>query len=441
MAGRTAKRGSGSDGPLSQGKRRRRHKAVSPSPTLESEQPEREPRAADADGLEQSMRRVTFADGTPGQEHRSPTPADTDGAADGAADEPADASPAPAAWSRDVRGRGPYMSEFRVGGRMGSSLDTVAHRTMGALVAERERSVTRRIVVHGDTGTDRLTASAPGRRRRRRHSMLLPWPSVDLHRYLGRARADALRPMGIGVVEPPCLAHAALEEPGAEWETRELDGTAAAAAADDDVDLADPLANGGIGLVIRRHHPGATAPGPTAWTAEAVEFVTRTQLLHPGLCGPRYSRAPLPDEFRDNTPAPSHHFGPLADLTRIQVLNQILCRNSPRAMPLSRFASCTVAEEAVAGVARTWAALGECLRVAQRRGREPLCTGMAATQWIAVLNAALAAGLPPEIVARAYRRLEPLCDVVAGGVASAACQTLANSFHALGRRRLRSPQD
>ncbi|KAJ2717106.1 hypothetical protein H4R19_000191 [Coemansia spiralis] len=426
---------------MSPGKRRRRHRAPTP---LNEEQPKDGPSTTEADGLERSMRRVTFADENPdtdqsvasppdmfdGLELQSPMPID--------GDEPVDAKAAPITWSRDLREQGPHTSEFRLDAPLQKCLDVVAHRTMGPVVLERERCLTRRIIVHGDTGTDRLAAAA-GQRRSRSHKMLVPWPSVDLHRYMDRMSADTLHPIGIGVLENPCTTHVALEEPGAEWETRELSG-AADDPEDSDVDVSDPLVNGGIGLVIKRH-PGS-GPSPTACSTEHVEFLTKSHLLHPELRGPRYSRVPLPDEFRDalQAPALSRHFGPLVDMTRVQVLNQILRQQSLRAMPLSRFVSCTVAEEAVAGVARTWHAVNEYLRISQRRGREPVCAGMPGTQWIAVLNAALAAGLPPEVVARVYHRLEKLCDVFAGTKASAPSLALATSFHALDLRRLR-PHD
>ncbi|KAJ1732965.1 hypothetical protein LPJ61_001784 [Coemansia biformis] len=427
-------------------KRRKGRRALKEEHEVESSAPE--PAAED---LERSMRRVTFADedSEPGSladsqrdvldelELPSPTPMDTD--------EPPNSQVAPAMWSKSIKSREVRVMEFRIDSPVARCLDVVAHRTMGPYVLERDRCLTRRIVVNGDMGADRLYAGVDAFRTRS-NKRLLPWPSTDLQRYLNRAPADILHPMGIGVLENPCTTHVALEEPGAEWETHELDvgaedledraGEGAQGPPSDEIDISDPLANGGIGLVIRRRRDSEESP--TANSGEAVEFLTKNQLLYPGLQEPRYSRVPLPDEFTDpsRTPVLAPCLGPLVDMTRVQVLNQILRQKSPWAMPLSKFVSCTVAEEAVAGMARTWAAVNECLRISQRRGREPIVAGMAGTQWIAVLNAALSAGLPPEAVARAYYRLEKLCDVIAGGKLVTTSMVLISCNHSLDYRRL-----
>ncbi|KAJ2777914.1 hypothetical protein H4R18_004897 [Coemansia javaensis] len=356
-------------------------------------------------GLEQSMRRVTFADdGRSGasqatdSDHSmavdlglpSPTPLPPSSPAEAAAR----ARPAPA------RGRKVDNPRYSVKSSHEAHPAVEAARTMAALVLERDRCLTRRIVLAANAG------ARPGQSQSQKHKQshqqtreALRWPCAALHRYLRRAATDAYGAMGIGLAAEgsPHATQVALEEPGEEWETAELhqrptDSNSGNSSAT--VDIADPLANGGIGLVVSRRHGD-------------IEFVTKARLMHPRLRGPRYSRVPLPDEFQaaglgsDAVSAASPgHLQPLVDMTRVQVLNQILAlRREP--MPLSRFVSCTVAEEAVAGLARTWAVLDRRLRAAPRGApTEP--------QWIAVLRAALDAGVPPEAVARAYRRLAAL---------------------------------
>ncbi|KAJ2311364.1 hypothetical protein IWW52_005157, partial [Coemansia sp. RSA 2704] len=149
------------------------------------------------------------------------------------------------------------------------------------------------------------------------------------------------------------------------------------------------------------------------------------QLLHPELSAPRYTQVPMPDEFRSGHPVDLTGYQALVDLTRAQVLSRTV-HHSPRVagssrLPLSSFVSETVATTAVSGILQTWKQI-QMQRLDSRLGAA--CAFSTGSQWVAVLQAGLAAGLPPEVVASAFYRLENLCDLVIGKQATQLATTL-----------------
>ncbi|KAJ2157938.1 hypothetical protein GGF46_004146, partial [Coemansia sp. RSA 552] len=259
-----------------------------------------------------------------------------------------------------------------------------ANHTMYALVSRSEQDLTQRSL--GRVGTQPSNGE-----RERLYNVY--WPTTALRQYLSSAQMDVLKPLGIDPLRyrEPQYVDMALEEPGMERDAREL-AVLAGGAADgfdssvgytgppllvaDGVDIiADMEVNGGLGLVVKRHADADTSP--TSMAPGGTEILTRQQILHPELRAPRYSRVPLPQEFEDGQPPVAlAHFQPLIDMTRAQVLAQIQKTRQPAPnsqLPLSSFVSCTVAEEAVSGVARAWEKTEEVVRsVAELRGTDRL---------------------------------------------------------------------
>ncbi|KAI8321644.1 hypothetical protein GQ54DRAFT_175261 [Martensiomyces pterosporus] len=339
----------------------------------------------------------------------------------------------------------------------------MANRTMCGIVYERDADITRRIILNGDIRRDYLNEDkAEGRWW---SSDVISWPAVDIHKYLNYLQPDTYKPIGVEPLrscESRC-EHVSLEEPGAEWDARQLrllsEATDEAAGeesggdADEDVgytgglpaftdgtEISDSTRNGGIGLVIKRQQQQDDLE---LSNTDDIQFITKQQILHPELLAPRYNRVPLLDELRNGSfNQPSPHFHQLLELTRVQVLNQAMASaiarpqplpqslesgdagsNTPEApllsqvpFPLSRFVSTTVAEEAVSGIAKTWSMVRDIWDLDKRkprkgRSRRILRPGIHSSGWITILEAALLAGLPIDVVARSYRRLEKLCDV------------------------------
>ncbi|KAJ2501707.1 hypothetical protein GGH96_001671 [Coemansia sp. RSA 1972] len=410
------------------------------SPTTTEPGPDPSNSHSDTDSeVEPTPKRVTFADNsrssTPDSDHTT----ESDNAAKPTVCEPADwtSSKYPKSSNPNIR----YM----INSKTERSLDYVAHRTMTALVHEREHDVLRQIVINGDSGFNRLYNQ--GIKIRKQSANFKKWPSVEYYRYVESEEMRRFKALGMGVDGGERYEDTELEEPGMEWDARQLrgvvesedvldladfseevvvpDSTEDAEASDmdkpdsadstkdvdisdptdsaEDVDISDPAQNGGIGLVIQRNPPThPLSPYPS------LEFLTKHHLKHPQLARPRYTQIPLPDEFQCTSPPDLINYESLIDATRVQVLNQVLAHNHMQG--LSKFVSCTVAEEAVKGVVQTWqVARGfHQAKAGQKFKRERIL----ARQWIDLLVAALAAGVPPQAVARSYYRLNRFCDTV-----------------------------
>ncbi|KAJ1853844.1 hypothetical protein GGH12_003492 [Coemansia sp. RSA 1822] len=346
------------------------------------------------------------------------------------------------------------MQRFVVNSKTERSLDYVANRTMAALLHEREYDVARHIVINGDSGLNRLCDT--GTKSSKRAVNLRKWPSVEYYRYMESEQMRGLKAMGIGVDSGERYEDTELEEPGMEWDVQQLCGVFESEDVSDladstedvdesnsadptedvdesgstdstedmdvsdsadptedlsdptdstkDVDISDPTQNGGIGLVIKRNPRSS----PIASLDSSLEFLTKHHLMHPQLASPRYTHIPLPDEFQCTSRPDITDYESLIGTTRVQVLNQVLALNHMQG--LSKFVSRTVAEEAVKGVVQTWHVVRgfQRAKAAQKYGRERIM----ARQWIDVLVAALSAGIPPQVIARSYYRLERFCDTV-----------------------------
>ncbi|PIA18616.1 hypothetical protein COEREDRAFT_6324 [Coemansia reversa NRRL 1564] len=340
-------------------------------------------------------------------------------------------------------------TRFSVGSKFPNSLEQIAKRTMYALVSERDRDITRHIVLGSEADTARASHLYPnyGGNIKRSRAEVLCWPNVHFYKYLNSGSMDDYKPFDKTMLQDHWPNHVpiSLEEPGMEWDMREL-----AMQADDSAheqtfndDISDPSVNGGISLLIRRNQ--GSDDSPTAYTTGGVEYLTKQHLIHPKLQAPRYSRVPLADQFRCNsqTPVVTKHHQPLVDMTRAQVLNQIINQNSQctdkPSLPLSKFVSCTIAEEAVSGILQTWSNTSEYCNSVGSISKD-VFPGMAATQWVAVLQSALVAGIPPEVVARAYYRLEKLCDILVGNEGTKAKTRIMASTY-LSYRRYPPKQD
>ncbi|KAJ2846656.1 hypothetical protein IWW36_004245 [Coemansia brasiliensis] len=191
-----------------------------------------------------------------------------------------------------------------------------------------------------------------------------------------------------------------LEEPGMEWDSRELRylDEGSDVELDPHVDIADTRVNGGIGLVIQQESGGNSTNKPI--------ILTKQQLIRPYLQAPRYNRAPLPDELKQSIDLSEYQ--PIIDMLRAQL--GTLQKPSDKS-PLSDFVSRTVAEEAVSGAVKTWTKIKHFRTNIDGSPRRLLGASSNISQWIGVLESALAAGLPPEVIARSYHRLEKICDV------------------------------
>ncbi|KAJ2517752.1 hypothetical protein H4217_003758, partial [Coemansia sp. RSA 1939] len=277
---------------------------------------------------------------------------------------------------------------------------------------------------------------------------ILAWPATDLYRYLNDFPLDKFKVMGILPQESmdPKYEHIMTEEPGEALDSQRIkmlgqrragsddgldasgvdqhddesdDGYSGDPGISEDADtIADPLLNGGIGLVIRRNGYPNTSEGTCCDNNDDVQFLTKDQIMNPWLLTPRYSRILPQEDILNSSTDTANGAKQLVDLTRAQVLGQIQrhrAKNSDDAaradpLPLSKFASTAVAEEAVGGILRTWLKINEMLTSGVRSGeaRVPY-PGTSSTQWFSVLEAALEAGLPREVVARAcYRRKEEI---------------------------------
>ncbi|KAJ2083067.1 hypothetical protein H4R24_001106 [Coemansia sp. RSA 988] len=328
-----------------------------------------------------------------------------------------------------------------------NALDRTADRTMYAITSERDRDITRQIVLGSEANFPRPSQLYPivGNSAKKLQKDVLCWPNTNFYRYLNSGFLNNYKPLSNTILRDHWSTGIpiALEEPGMEWDMQELglqpNNSIHEQAPFDDVDISDPSVNGGTSLIIRRRQ--GSDESPTAYTAGNVEYLTKQHLMHSKLQAPRYSRVPLQDQFcfKPQTSAITKHHQPLVDMTRAQVLNQILKLDfqsegrSP--LPLSKFVSCTVAEEAVSGILQTWSNTSEFCKSAGGTEKE-VFPGMAVTQWVSVLQNALTAGLPPDVVARAYRRLEKLCDVLVGDVANKARVSIKRSAKTTYRKYL-----
>ncbi|KAJ2660238.1 hypothetical protein IWW48_003070 [Coemansia sp. RSA 1200] len=323
----------------------------------------------------------------------------------------------------------------------------MGNRTMMGLLMDRELDITRSIIMNGDNRYDRKSGSARNIARQVRN--ILAWPATDLYRYLNDFPLDKFKVMGILPQESmdPKYEHILTEEPGEALDSQRIKMLGQMRVdSDDDLDasgvdqhddesdggysgnpgisedadtIADPLLNGGIGLVIRRNGYPNTSEGTCCDSNDDVQFLTKDQIMNPWLLAPRYSRILSQEDILNNTNS-SNSAKQLVDLTRAQVIGQIQShraknnKDSARAdpLPLSKFASTAVAEEAVGGIFRTWSKINEMLASGVRSGetRVPF-PGTAPTQWFSVLEAALEAGLPREVVARACYRLKNICGI------------------------------
>ncbi|KAJ2375634.1 hypothetical protein GGI05_007115 [Coemansia sp. RSA 2603] len=305
---------------------------------------------------------------------------------------------------------------------------------MNAIVTDRESDTTRYILLHGDA-KPHPNVLKHDRFVRDYTRGMLSWPSTGIYRYIDHIREKSFYPcMGVDPMRAcePRFVDIDLEEPAAEWDTKQIaafeddtddddesndndgresdsgyTGVNEVSDSDGDEAISDSTRNGGIGLVIRRteDNTGLTRP----------QFLTAQQLYYPELLEPRYNCVPLPDEFNKTKPTHiSPHYQPLIDMTRAQVLNQALRRKNTAGSPqpaLSEFVSQTVAHEAVSGVVHTWEKLRDLWSQENRDSRGLPFLGTVGCGWITMLNSALAAGIPEEVVARAYHRLVKLCDV------------------------------
>ncbi|KAJ1723145.1 hypothetical protein LPJ53_002509 [Coemansia erecta] len=340
------------------------------------------------------------------------------------------------------------------------SLIRMAHRTMAHIVADRESDITRYLLLHGDA-KPHADVLRNDRFVRDYTRGMVSWPSTGIYRYIEHIREKSFYPcMGVDPMRAcePGFVDIDLEEPGAEWETRQIaafeddsdddnnddgsddidectsdsgyTGVDEASDCDKEEAISDSTRNGGIGLVIRRIEDNTDSTRPRLLTAQ--------QLYYPELLEPRHSRVPLPDEFSNTKPSHiSSRYQPLIDMTRAQVLTQTLRRSTNTAeSPLpavSEFVSQTVAHEAVSGVVHTWEKLRDLWSQGTKaNGRLPVL-GTVGCGWITMLNSALAAGIPEEVVARAYHRLVKLCDVPS----QSQDRTMANTMWAAKYRNKR----
>ncbi|KAJ1965045.1 hypothetical protein GGI12_001027 [Dipsacomyces acuminosporus] len=334
----------------------------------------------------------------------------------------------------------------------------MANRTMCGIVYERYRDITRQIILNGDQmrgylgeGVDSSLNPATD---------IVAWPAVDIHRYVACLQPGLIKLIGADPLGGCEKRHEymSLEEPGEEWDSRQLgllaecsDGGDSEAEQDDlrytgnepaftdGSEISDSTKNGGIGLVIKRQHHDKRHGSDGIYQSDPIKLVTKHQILNKGILEPRYSRVPAQSELCSESHNDlSPNFDSLLEITRSQVLNQIMasnaaeeslyCRNDaepctadeippvPVPFPLSKFVSSTVAKEAVASIASVWSKVrdireGSRNASATGRGNKILHPGMHETGWIAILEAALLAGIPTEVVARSFHRLEKLCDV------------------------------
>ncbi|KAJ2724730.1 hypothetical protein GGI07_001783 [Coemansia sp. Benny D115] len=301
----------------------------------------------------------------------------------------------------------------------------MAHKVMNSIVIERNLDITRKIIVLGD-GQRQSSGPTTRKERKTKHSAsVISWPATSIHRYANHIGGLFYSCMGIDPLRPcrPRYEYVELEEPGTEWDTRQLSCFNSDADVADtgfvesergargDEDISDAARNGGLGLIIE--HSKDDADGG------AVRFLTAEQIENPELLAPRYSRVPL-SSVRPPKYTASHghatvplNYEPLVEMTRAQVLPQILrLLNDPEQgrLLVSSFVSKTVAQEAVSGVVDTWTAFQDLWEETEKENMHPTA-GASNSGWISLLNCALAAGMPEEVVARAYHRLKRLCDV------------------------------
>ncbi|KAJ1664761.1 hypothetical protein IW140_002963 [Coemansia sp. RSA 1813] len=333
-----------------------------------------------------------------------------------------------------------------------------ANRTMMGLLMDRELDITRNIIMNGDSSYGRVTNT--NKSALRRFNNLVLWPATDLYRYLNDFPLGDFKAMGIYPQDTinqkyECIS---VEEPGDELDSQRInllydgdkcdpnacdsnesnrngeDGYTGKHDVSADVDpITDPTLNGGIGLVIKRVDDPNVITG--TYCDDNVQILTRKHVMDPWLLAPRYCRVPLQDAVLKDDTINDSCAKQLIDMTRAQVLNQVLAHRartsepvSPEPLPLAKFVSSMVAEEAVGGISRTWSKMNEMLLngVKSQSAPQP-CPGTATTQWFSILEAALAADLPPEVVARSYRRLEKLCDIIPKGKSNGMASIATNS--------------
>ncbi|KAI9476745.1 hypothetical protein BX667DRAFT_531331 [Coemansia mojavensis] len=241
------------------------------------------------------------------------------------------------------------------------SLDYQAHRTMNALLLRREQDVTRHIAIQGDSGVNRLAPSSTTSRL----GNLRLWPNSEYYRIAGHESIAKYQCLGLDLQDSRFI-DICLEEPGMEWDARELRCAEEGSDAELDahVDIADAEANGGIGLVIQ------DSDGPCV--------LTKQQLMHPHLQAPRYGRIPLDRHKLDLS-----EYQPIADMLRAQLG---ALQGPPAQAPLSAFVSRTIAEEAVLGAAKTWAKIKHFRTDADGSLRKRLGASSNISQWIGVLD-------------------------------------------------------
>ncbi|KAJ2730722.1 hypothetical protein IW152_005056 [Coemansia sp. BCRC 34962] len=317
-----------------------------------------------------------------------------------------------------------------------------AHRTMQGLLADRTNNITRQIILRGDMPNNDYSTVYSNRRIDVMSKNAIQWPAIDYRRYMKHIQADRLLPIGIDHMRGSreLYTSAGLEEPGQEWDQRQIDflygGEAAEGgsaslvrtgyvhgftAARDGDEIADTRKNGGMGIVVKR--PKYASTTGLVHSSDEIEFLTYLQIKYPGLAEARSKRVPLLDAFEGRAPdVLSNYYLSVVDMTRTQVLGQVLQATSDSQLPLlSKFVSCSVAEEAVSGVSRIWDKVSESWRhkleaglgIENGRGRKLFrpYPGSAKTGWISVLEAAIVSDIPPEVIARCYHRLIKLCDV------------------------------
>ncbi|KAJ2325986.1 hypothetical protein GGI00_004876 [Coemansia sp. RSA 2681] len=320
-----------------------------------------------------------------------------------------------------------------------------AHRTMQGILADRDRNITRQILIRGDLPADTRVVKNSVRLCNLTSGNALRWPTIDIHRYIDHIQLYRHLPMGVDQMRSCRDPYTSinLEEPGEEWDQMQMDflyGSSPAGgggasleksgyacgftATTDGSEISDTRRNGGMGIVVKRPEEYVSTTG-LARTSDDAQLLTLLQLKHPVLTKARVRETHLYDVFEDRCPnILSSYYQSVVDMTRAQVINQVLKATAQSAgscpPQLSKFTSCSVAEEAVSGVSRIWdktsgfwrPQLDACF-VGKGQRRQIACMpfpGSPRTGWISVLEAALAADIPPQVVARCFHRLTKLCD-------------------------------
>ncbi|KAJ2891767.1 hypothetical protein GGI21_005772, partial [Coemansia aciculifera] len=311
---------------------------------------------------------------------------------------------------------------------------------MHGVLADRECNITRHILLRGDLAVTKdyvLDSRNP--------CVVYPrksvrWPAIDIHRYIDHIQLNRHFPMGIDPMRgcKDLYTSIDLEEPGGEWEQKQIDSlygvgiskcdnggssleqdgyVCGFTASADGSEISDTRRNGGMGIVLKRQEGGVDNDDE-----DDVQFLTHLQVKYPELTESRTRQVHFYDVFEGRcSEALSKHYQPVVDMTRTQVLGQVLRASSAQSTDLhplpqlSKFVSCSVAEEAVSGVSRIWDELSDVWKqplslvfdgIMQSTPRKYLpYPGSYKTGWISVLEAAIVADIPPQVIARCYHRL------------------------------------